>query len=115
VVPLVSKKTKLSILDISETSARSAISSLRAEFPSSTITFKKCDISNWDEQKAVFEEIYREVGSIDVVIANAGVSEKGNFLSKDEEPTKPTLTTLDVNLSGTLYSKLMQASLFSVL
>lgn len=53
-----------------------------------------------------FEQIYQDVGSIDIVIANAGISEKGNFLSKEEgEPTKPNLTTLDVNLSGTLYSK----------
>lgn len=83
------------------------LSSLRTEFPITTFTFKQCDISDWDAQKKVFEEIYQETGSIDIVIANAGIPEKGKFLSKDEEePQKPNLTTLDVNLAGTLYSEL---------
>lgn len=72
--------------------------------------FKKCDISDWEEQKAVFEQIYKDFGSIDIVFANAGISEKGSFLSRDDgEPKKPNLTTLDVNLSGTLYSEVTPA------
>ena len=98
--------TKISILDISATSAQTVVSSLRAEFPATTFLFKKCDISSWDEQKAVFEEIYKETGSVDYVFANAGVSEIGNFLGTDAgEPVKPTLKTIDINLVGTLYSK----------
>jgi NAD(P)-dependent dehydrogenase (short-subunit alcohol dehydrogenase family) len=82
------------------------VSSLQAEFPSTTFLFKKCDISSWDEQKAVFQDIYEETGSIDYVFANAGVSEIGNFLEKDAgEPLKPTLKTIDINLTGTLYSE----------
>jgi NAD(P)-dependent dehydrogenase (short-subunit alcohol dehydrogenase family) len=100
------QSTKISILDISATSAQSVVTSLRAEFPSTTFLFKKCDISSWDEQKAVFEELYKETGSIDYVFANAGVSEIGNFLEKDAgEPVKPTLKTIDINLVGTLYSE----------
>lgn len=39
-----------------------------------------------------------------MVFANAGVSEKGRFLEKEDgEPKKPELRTLDVNLSGTLF------------
>lgn len=101
-----SKACKISILDISAASAEAVISSLRIEFPSSSFLFKKCDISSWDEQKAVFEEIYKEVGSIDIVFANAGVSEIGKFLETNEgEPTKPNLRTLEINLMGTLYCK----------
>ena len=54
----------------------------------------------------VFGKVYREFGSIDVVCANAGVSEIGNFLERDEGvegPSKPNLRTMDVDLVGTLY------------
>ena len=94
----------ISILDISASSAESVLSSLKTEFPHSKFLFKKCDISNWEEQAAVFKQIYEEVGSVDVVFANAGVSEKGPFLVKEEgEPKKPDLRTLDINLTGTLF------------
>lgn len=100
------QSTKISILDISAASAQTVVSSLRAEFPSTTFLSKKCDISSWDEQKAVFEEVYKATGSIDYVFANAGVSEIGNFLEKDiGEPVKPMLKTIDINLVGTLYSE----------
>jgi len=99
------QSTKIIILDISAASAQTVVSSLRTEFPSTTFFFKMCDISSWDEQKAVFEEVYKKTGSIDYVFANAGVSEIGNFLERDEgEPVKPTLKTIDINLVGTLYT-----------
>jgi NAD(P)-dependent dehydrogenase (short-subunit alcohol dehydrogenase family) len=99
-----SQNATISILDISANAAESVLSSLKTEFPNSKFLFKKCDISNWDEQAAVFKEVYEEVGSVDVVFANAGVSEKGRFLEKEDgEPKKPELRTLDVNLSGTLF------------
>jgi len=99
------ESTKISILDISAAAAENVLSSLQSEYPSSTFLFKQCDISNWDKQVAVFADVYREVGSIDIVFANAGVSEIGNFLGMDEgEPKKPNLRTLDINLLGTLYS-----------
>ena len=99
--------TKIAILDISAASAESVVSSLKTEFPSTTFVFKKCDISDWDEQKAVFEEVYKEHGSVDVVCANAGVSEITKFLAVAEgEPEKPNLRTLDINLIGTLYCEL---------
>jgi len=101
-----SQSSRISILDISATSAQTVVSSLRAEYPSASFLFKKCDISNWDEQKVVFEEVYKEFGSIDIVFANAGVSEIGTFLGKSEgAPSKPNLRTLEINLIGTLYCK----------
>lgn len=53
----------------------------------------------------MFKEIYEESGRVDLVFANAGVSEVGKFLENDGdgEPQKPGLKTLDVNLTGTLY------------
>lgn len=52
--------------------------------------------------------MYKTFGSVDVVCANAGVSEIGHFLEKEEEgeePRKPGLKTLDINLTGTLFCK----------
>lgn len=80
------------------------LADLRSQYPGVTFTFKKCDIGDWDNQKQVFEEVHKEFGSIDIVFANAGITERGKFVQEQsDEPTKPVLTTLDVNLSGTLY------------
>lgn len=95
----------VAILDISEASAVSVLSLLRQDFPDATFTFQRCDVSQWDDQKAAFDKTFQEFGHIDIVIANAGISEKGNFLADDQgEPVKPTFTTLDVNLTGMLYT-----------
>ncbi|RFU33642.1 hypothetical protein B7463_g2655, partial [Scytalidium lignicola] len=97
--------SKIAILDISETSAVSVLADLKTQYPGVTFTFKKCDIGDWDNQKQVFEEVYKEFGSIDVVFANAGITERGDFVKEmGEEPAKPVLKTVDINLYGTLYS-----------
>jgi len=99
--------SKIYILDISTASSVSLLPSLQKSHSSSTFGFKQCDISSWEIQARVFKEIYEESGSIDLVFANAGVSEIGKFLEEekdDEEPRKPGLKTLDINLTGTLYS-----------
>ncbi|KAL3426635.1 hypothetical protein PVAG01_00144 [Phlyctema vagabunda] len=100
-----SQKSQVTILDISKEAGLSILDSLQREHPGNKFLFKQCDISSWDEQKRVFEGVYRETGDIDIVVANAGISERGNFLSRDSgEPEKPNLTTLDVDLTGTLYT-----------
>jgi len=99
----------VALLDISSESAahvQSALSSLRTQYPSVTFVFQKCDVSSWDEQAAAFEKVYKEIGSIDIVCANAGIVEAGRFLGVDEgEPKKPNLKTLDIDLNGTLFCK----------
>jgi hypothetical protein len=56
--------------------------------------------------------VYKEVGSIDIVFANAGVVDIGVFLEKNEgEPTRPNLKTLEVNVHGTLYCECSGTSL----
>lgn len=101
-----SQKFQIAILDISETSGEAVLSSLRQDFPAARFVFHKCDVSLWDDQKAAFEKIFQEFEHIDIIIANAGISEKGNFLAIDpREPVKPTFATLEVNMTGMLYSK----------
>jgi len=102
---LASPSTNIALLDLSEDKAESVLSNLQTEFPSTTFLFKKCDISSWNEQKLAFEQIYDELGSVDIVFANAGVGELGKFVEDEAEPTKPNLRTVDINLIGTLYSE----------
>lgn len=102
-----SQASKITILDISAASGVTVLPALRTEFPKASFLFKKCDISSWDEQKTVFEEVYKEVGSIDVVFANAGATEIGSFLEKKDQPTKPNLRTLEINVLGTLYCEFL--------
>jgi NAD(P)-dependent dehydrogenase (short-subunit alcohol dehydrogenase family) len=95
---------KIAILDISDSAGVKVLSDLRIQYPNVTFSFKKCDVRDWENQKQVFEEVYKEFGSIDVVFANAGVTEQGHLINdRSEEPTKPILTTVDINLYGTLY------------
>lgn len=75
-------------------------------------TYGGVDVASWDAQMAVFQAVYARHGRIDVVCANAGISESGasSVLTTADaaatgEPVKPELKTLDVNLTGTIYSK----------
>ena len=67
-------------------------------------------MSSWENQAAAFEKIYDQHGRIDIVFANAGITEKGSLLPDKKEdstkgPTKPNLATLNVNLIGVIYCK----------
>lgn len=81
------------------------VKSLIKDYPSAGISFRQADISNWDELAAAFEAVYAEQGRIDVVMANAGISKEGPLIVDEEKPTKPSFKTVDVNLTGTLYSR----------
>jgi len=59
--------------------------------------------------------VEKEFGGIDIVFANAGISEVGKFLEREVDegggPRKPELKTVQVDLIGTLYCMLL-CSLF---
>lgn len=98
--------THITILDINPQTGAQTLAQLRAEFPSAGVSFEECDVSSWESQAAVFEKIFTEQGRIDVVFANAGITEKGSLLPRDgaeNGPVKPNLTTLNVNLVGVIY------------
>ena len=98
----------VSVLDVNPEGA-SIIQTLSSELPEASLSFKKADISKWDELAAAFEQIYQEQGQINIVMANAGISREGKLIVEEEKPSKPSLGTLDVNLTGTIYSKCGQA------
>ncbi|KIX04729.1 uncharacterized protein Z518_05599 [Rhinocladiella mackenziei CBS 650.93] len=93
----------VSILDVNNEGA-SIVQALSTEFPAASFSFKKADISKWDELAAMFEQIYQEQGRIDVVMANAGISREGKLIMDEEKPSEPILRTLNVNLTGTIYT-----------
>ncbi|KAI9456466.1 NAD(P)-binding protein [Russula earlei] len=72
-------------------------------------TFIKCDVTNWDEQVAMFERAIERFGTVDIVIPNAGINESeevcwGNLKFVDGKPAEPQLLTVKVNLIGVLYT-----------
>ncbi|KAF7155620.1 hypothetical protein CNMCM5623_008162 [Aspergillus felis] len=96
--------THISILDITDGTA--ILNQLRTEFPSASLAFSQCDVSSWESQAAAFEKVVTEQGHIDIVFANAGITQKGDLLANihDAKPSKPELRTLDVNLVGVTYT-----------
>ncbi|KAJ5889595.1 hypothetical protein N7504_010405 [Penicillium tannophilum] len=99
--------THITILDVNPHTGAQTLAQLRAEFPSAGVSFEECDVSSWESQAAVFEKIFTERGRIDIVFANAGITEKGSLLPQGDAengPVKPDLATLNVNLVGVIYS-----------
>ncbi|RYP13298.1 hypothetical protein DL767_010819 [Monosporascus sp. MG133] len=98
---------RVTILDVDEESGFAVETEVSQQHPRAAVAFKKCDISSWQNQASAFKEAHQQAGRIDVVMANAGISEQGksNLAALDEdEPSEPRLRILDVNLRGTIYT-----------
>jgi len=66
-------------------------------------------VSSWSSVLSLFENGTRHFGTLDVVLANAGINEVGNLLEDTFETdggllAPPNLQTLSVNLLGVLYT-----------
>ena len=96
----------ITILDMSTSSFPALQASLSKTYPSTTFTFLTCDVSSWDSISSCFAQIYAQQGRIDIVMANAGISQEGALLDIEPfaEPLKPSLKTIDVNLYGCIYT-----------
>lgn len=82
------------------------------------VLFQKCDVTSWADVLALFEKGWEKFGSLDVVLANAGVNEIGSLIedSFDEATGRlkaPNLQTLNVNLLGVLYTTKCAVHFFS--
>lgn len=103
-----SKGQHVYILDIGMEAGEAVAKQLSSEFPSTTVSFRKSDVSSWDELARAFKDIYASRGRIDAVMANAGISEHGSsslLAQEEDEPSQPNLKTLDVNMTGVVFSK----------
>lgn len=100
----------VAVLDVNTDLGNELVSRLASEFAPARVVFKKCDVSSWRNQADVFKEVFTEFGKIEIVVANAGVSERGagSMASvEDDEPEEPNLKVLGINLSGVVYCELI--------
>lgn len=61
------------------------------------LAFKKCDVSNQAEVKAVIEEVIAEAGAIDILVNNAGISHIG---TAESTPETDFDRLISVNIKG---------------
>lgn len=66
------------------------------------LEFRRCNVLDWQDQLALFEYASTRRGGIDIVVANAGVTEKGFSMTDDLD--KPALFTLNINLQAQFYT-----------
>jgi NAD(P)-dependent dehydrogenase (short-subunit alcohol dehydrogenase family) len=59
-----------------------------------------CDVGDHEQVRAMFEEVERKFGGIDVLINNAGI---GTFNTVEKMTTHEWRSTLETNLSGLFY------------
>ncbi len=79
---------------------------------SSRVVFIPTDVLNWTSVTSLFSETKKRFGSIEIVVANAGITGTKPFFDFEDvdengalrEP-KDTYNVIDVNVKGTLNSK----------
>lgn len=69
--------------------------------------FTKCDVTSWPTILSTFDSAVKAFGHIDIVIANAGVSETDGDIFIDEfdqsgQLKQPVYKVLDINLKGVM-------------
>ncbi|KAJ3982193.1 hypothetical protein F5890DRAFT_1556128 [Lentinula detonsa] len=96
---------KVVVADKNASSAEDTVSEIRSNEGEATSC--RCDVTVWEDLVAMYDLAVQEFGSVDIVVANAGVGEIYGRMLDDfskERPTKPLTTTIDVNLTGVLYT-----------
>ncbi|KZO92762.1 putative 15-hydroxyprostaglandin dehydrogenase [Calocera viscosa TUFC12733] len=78
---------------------------LAAELGGEKTLFVKVDVTQYSQQYAFFQRCREKFGTIDIVVANAGVTEVGDIFAPSEDLSKPPpMLVLDVNLKAALYT-----------
>lgn len=100
----------VAVLDVNSKTGPGVVAEVSKQYPQAKLSFKWCDVSSWEGQYAVFEQVYREhENRIDIVIANAGISDPivgALDCTPTEFPRKPNLRMQEINLNGVIYSLL---------
>ncbi|KAJ3279465.1 hypothetical protein HK104_001450 [Borealophlyctis nickersoniae] len=92
------KGAKLVLADIAEVGGKAVEADLNRRYPGNAV-FVKCDVTNADDLKRVFEVAKRKFGNIDIVINNAGVLVKGDFPS---DVNDTYLKAIDINVTAVI-------------
>ncbi|KAF4629810.1 hypothetical protein G7Y89_g8334 [Cudoniella acicularis] len=99
--------------DVSDVRGRALVNEVRKTTASLHHHYLHCDVTNWQSQVDFFREAEKlsPHGSIDAVVANAGISDLSPAwdnppatLDTLEEPPAPSLKCLEVNLIGVMYT-----------
>lgn len=85
----------------SQAAAESVARDLSAEYEGRRVLGFGCDVRNYESQAELMERVEQEWGSIDCVVANAGV---GHFAPIEELSIEQWQQTIDVNLTGVFYT-----------
>lgn len=93
--------------DLAEDRAQALVSELGQD----KVAFAKCDTRVWEDQAQLFKTATEKAPSrsIDVVLANAGISGWDSVFQDQSDPTtgepvKPDLSILETNLVGVMYT-----------
>jgi len=99
---------KVVIGDLDVPGAQAVVSTITKDGGKAVAT--KCNVVSWDDQLSLFELAFEKYGAVDIVIANAGITEiepgtcVGDLNVVDGKPVAPKLVTLEVNLIGVFYT-----------
>ncbi|KAE9405409.1 NAD-P-binding protein [Gymnopus androsaceus JB14] len=113
---LVSKGARVIMVDINDCSG--VTSELNTKAGEIVAIAKKVDTTSWEAQLAAYEAGKEAFGRVDYFFANAGIAEHPwlptfNVSTATERPiTKPNTRTLDVNLTGQLYTAALALQVF---
>lgn len=100
----------IALLDINPAAGHHAVATIRAKHPHANISFVHCDVASWTSQAAAFKAVFEAHGGVvDVVVANAGVTEGGGWEEEEDGeggPREPRVGgVVGVNLVGVVYSE----------
>lgn len=78
-----------------------ALADLRNRFDAEAILGVVSDVRDFGSQQKVVEQTLKKFGSLDILVANAGI---GHFANIEELTVEQWHQTIDVNLTGVFYS-----------
>jgi NAD(P)-dependent dehydrogenase (short-subunit alcohol dehydrogenase family) len=79
--------------------------------------FIRCDTTVWENQTRLFREAasFSPTGKIHYVVANAGIHRPDEvflYSGDDQEPHKPDLSVIDINIQGSLFTAKLASHYF---
>ncbi|KAJ9659426.1 hypothetical protein H2198_003155 [Neophaeococcomyces mojaviensis] len=108
---LASAGCNVCIADLNAQKGSALATELSSAHPDIKAKFVQCNVTSWDDQVRVFHEAaaLSSSGKIHYVVANAGMIKPDTVFGNPDsaakpEATKPDLQTLNVNITGAMYT-----------